>query len=352
MRVRHSSALKALLIGFGNVGRKVAEILSVEKEQYPNLSPLKVQVVGILTRSHGSIADVSGIDLKSALAEFKEEGRFLSSNPLVYSSSGVQAAKELDYDVLVELSTLSIEGRGEPAVTHVTEALKRRKSVVSANKGPVAFAYQELEELAQKNSCEFLYESTVMDGAPIFNMARSSLKGCRILGVSGILNSTTNFILSQLEIGESFDDALKIAQKEGFAEADPRHDIEGWDAAAKIAILANVLLKANVTPHEVKREGIAGLSVKRAQSAVQRGKRLKLLCSAKYEKGFLKASVGLEEMAGDHPFARIDPRGSILKIETDLMSPFFIVQENPGLYDTAYGVINDLLTSSASISIL
>jgi homoserine dehydrogenase len=352
MTLRRRSPMKALFIGFGNVGRKVAEILSVKKEKYPKLAGLNLQVVGITTRGHGSIVNPSGIGLKSALSEFTENGRFVSTNPYLFSSPVLQAVKNLDYDVLVELSTLSIEDHGEPAVSYVKEALMRGKNVVSANKGPVAFAYQELEMLAKKNNCEFLFESTVMDGAPVFAMARSSLKGCRVVGISGILNSTTNFILSQLEKGGSFEGALKVAQREGFAEADPRHDIEGWDAAAKIAILANVWLKANMTPLKVTREGIAGLSTKRVQAAVQRGKRLKLVCSANYRDDHLRASVKLREMASDHPFAQIDPRGSILKVETDLMNPFFIVQENPGLYDTAYGVLNDLLTSSAAIPIL
>ena len=333
--------MKLLFIGFGNVGRKVAEIFSVEKEKYPKLKEYNPKIIGIFTKSHGAVVSEDGVNLPEAILNYKNGNLNPDSKKNI---SSLDAVKNLDYDVLLELSTLSIKDKGEPAVSHVREALKRGKHVVTANKGPAAFAHKELTELASKNNVRFLFESAVMDGAPVFSMARCSLKGCKIIGFSGILNSTTNFILSQLECGRSFNDALKIAQEEGFAEADPSNDIDGWDAAVKVAVLCNELMGAEITPFDVAREGIAGVTLEKTRELKKNGKRLKLICGANYEDGSLVPSVKLSELPWDHPFSKVDLSGSILRVETDLMNPVLIIQDDPDIYDTAYGVINDLLT--------
>ena len=339
---------RLLFIGFGNVGKKVIEIFSTEKKDFPGLKNYNPQVIGIFTKSHGSIENDDGIDLVKALKDYNNNGRFSSDKENAANITALEAVNRLDYDILVELSTLSIKEKGEPAVSHVRNALLRGKHVVTANKGPAAFAYKELNELSDKKGRKFLFESSVMDGSPIFNMAKASLIGCKVIGIFGILNSTTNYILSQLEKGNSFDEAVRTAQLKGFAEADPSNDIEGWDAAAKIAVLSNVLMNANITPFEVEREGIEGITVERIQSAVKREKRLKLICSAKYEDGKIRTSVNLREISKIHPFAQIDSSSSIIKVETDLMNPISIIQNEPDIYDTAYGVINDLLSLDIS----
>lgn len=340
--------MKLLFIGFGNVGRKIAEIFSVEKEKYPKLKEYDPKIIGMFTKNHGAVVNESGINLPEALSNYN----YGSLNPESKEEniSSLEAVKNLDYDVLVELSTLSIKDMGEPAVSHVREALMRGRHVVTANKGPAAFAHKELTELASKNNKKFLFESAVMDGAPVFSMARCSMKGCRVTGFSGILNSTTNFILSQLECGRSFDDALKIAQEEGFAEADPSNDIEGWDAAAKVAVLSNELMGAGITPFDVYREGVAGVTLEKTKEVKKSGKRLKLVCGANYDDGKLVPYVRLQELPWDHPFAKVDLSGSILRVETDLMNPVLIIQDDPDIYDTAYGVINDLLTINDGVS--
>jgi homoserine dehydrogenase len=335
-------AMKVLLIGFGNVGQKMAEILFLEREKHPNIRDLAVSFVGIVTRSHGSLVNNNGVNVVSALREIREEGRFSWTNFELTNIKGLDAVRQLDYDVLVELSTLSIREKGEPALSHVREALRRGKHVVTANKAPAAFAYRELRDLANSNGVSFLMESTVMDGTPVFNMARCGLKAAAITGVSGVLNSTTNFVLSRMEKGESLETAVAVAQKEGFAEADPSHDLEGWDASAKITVLANVLMDASLTPYEVDRQGITHITVTDAQRVVQSGKNLKLICKAWREGERVKAKVGLEEIERGHPFAPIRESGSILMIETDLLAPFVIMETDPTLYDTAFGVINDL----------
>jgi homoserine dehydrogenase len=336
--------MKVLFVGFGNVGQKIAEILYVEREKHPRTHSLNLSIIGVVTKSRGSLVNNNGIDILKALQEIRALGRFSWTNFELTSIKGIEAVQQLEYDVLVELSTLSIAERGEPALSHVREALKRGKHVVTANKGPAAFAYHELRSLAEKNGVSFLHESTVMDGTPVFNLARHGLKGCTILGVSGVLNSTTNFVLSRMEKGESIEEAVKVAQQEGFAEADPRNDLEGWDAAAKISVLANALMGASITPLDVDRQGIMQVTVADAQRAVKAGKNLKLICSARKNGESVLARVRLEEIERGHPFAPIRESGSILMIETDLLAPFIIAETDPTLYDTAYGVINDLMS--------
>ena len=339
--------MKALFIGFGNVGQKVAEILFVERDKHPIVQGLDLSIVGIVTKSRGSLVNHNGVDVAKAIQEIRDVGRFSWTNFELTNIKGIEAVRQLEYDVLVELSTLSITERGEPALSHVREALKRGKDVVTANKGPVAFAYHELQSLAHQNGASFLHESTVMDGTPVFNLAKYGLKGCTITAVSGVLNSTTNFVLSRMEQGESLEEAVKVAQQEGFAEADPRHDLEGWDAAAKIAVLANALMGASLTPLEVERQGITHISVADAQRAVKSGKQLKLICKAWKDGEKVRARVAVETIERGHPFAPIRESGSILMIETDLLAPFVIMETDPTLSDTAYGVINDLMSLSA-----
>jgi homoserine dehydrogenase len=335
--------LRAVIIGFGSVAQRMAAMLTEERESFSGLRELELQLVAIFTKQRGALVEQSGIDLGQALKNFRINGCFPAA-PM----PTMKALQELDYDVLVELSTLNIAEKGEPAISHVRTALERGRHAVTANKGPAAFAYRALHSLAMQNKVSFLFESAVMDGAPVFNLQRNSLRGCRVTAISGILNTTTNFVISRLELGETMASAVKTAQELGFAEADPSLDIEGWDAAAKIAILANVFLDAGINPLQVERRGIAGLNSASVAKAFASGLRWKLICRAEFEKGLVRAKVGLEEIPGDHFFAAVSGKGAALRLETDMMGPLWIVQENPGLNDTAAGVLHDLLTVAAN----
>jgi homoserine dehydrogenase len=342
--------MKALFIGFGNVGRKIASILARERDRFPHLRDLEIEPVGIVTRSRGALVNPEGVSFSEALSMIEGHGKFDMNSRSFSQTGALEAAQNLEYDVLVELSTLSIERKGEPAVSHVRTALSRGKNVVSANKGPVAFGYAELAETASEKDCRFLHETVVMDGAPVFNLARCTLKGCTVTGIEGILNSTTNFVLTRMEQGGSLEEAVKEAQRHGVAEADPSHDLEGWDAAAKTAALANVLMGARITPYDVIRTGITGVTQDHIAKARSNGSCLKLICRAKPEGGGIKATVGVEEVPDTHHYAAVTGGGAVLRIETDLMGPVLVTQENPTLYDTAYGVLDDLLTLQRSMS--
>jgi homoserine dehydrogenase len=167
-------------------------------------------------------------------------------------------------------------------------------------------------------------------------------------GLSGRLNTTPNVLLGAMERGASQESAVRTAQAEGFAEADPSHDLEGWDAAAKVAVLANVLMGARQTPLEVEREGIAAVTPERVQDVRRAGRRLKLVCRAWRDGDRVRTRVALEELDGGDFLATASAAGSALRLETDLMGPILLAQEDPTLSDTAYGVVNDLLTIAAA----
>ncbi len=335
--------MRLLFVGFGNVARKTAEILSVERERFPGVANLKTEVVGVFTRTRGALASEGGLNLPALLEVLDREGGFAKEDPDFTSLSPLEACEMLDYDVLVELSPLSIKGHGEPALSYIRTALKRGCHVVTANKGPVSFALRELQELAAEKGCRFLFESSVMDGAPLFNLARSSLKGARVTGFSGILNGTTNYVLARMEKGDSLQVAICGAVEAGIAEADPSHDIEGWDAAAKTAALANVLMGSEINPLQVERQGISDVTSVEIAYALEKGMRLKLICRGWREEERVRARVSVEEVPNSDPFALVSHFGAVLRIETDLMHPVVVTQEGPDLYDTAYGVLNDLM---------
>lgn len=335
--------VRALMIGFGSVARELAKIVSEHRERLGERG-FEFVPVGIFTRSRGCVADENGLDMNGLLEDIVRNGRFTSGTTGIAKLSPLEACCEFDYDVLVELSPLSIENRGEPAASHIKAALGRGKSVVTANKGPVGFAHRELADLAEKNGARFLFESTVMDGTPVFNMVSRCMKGCKITGFSGVLNSTTNYILGRMEEGFSMEEAVAEAIGAGIAEADPSNDIDGWDAAAKVSVLARVLMGADTTPMDVERSGIRHVTGEMISEAAERGKRLKLICRGRLDGGGVRTSVGVEEFDREHIIGGLSAFDSAICLESDIMVPNYIVQKNSTPRDTAFGVLEDMLS--------
>jgi len=324
--------VRLLLLGFGNVGRRLAEIL-VDRASYPGLADLDVSIIGITTGSRGGLADSDGLDLRRVLAENRRFASTLSSE---------EALRTLDYDVAVEMTPLDIPGRGAAAIAHVRAALERGRHVITCNKGPIAWAWRPLRDLARERGVSFLYETTVMDGAPVFNLAQRCLRGNTLLRIEGILNSTTNYVLSEMEKGASLAAAVKGAQRLGIAEADPANDLEGWDAAVKVSALANVLLDADLPPEAVARESLSAITPEHVREALDRGCRLKVVCEAFREDGNVIGRVRVREIPLADPFALVAGTGSILRFTTDILGKIVLTEEDPDLSTTAYGVISDL----------
>jgi homoserine dehydrogenase len=305
------------VIGYGNVGRRFVGLLDERKDRLQAEHDLSVRVVGTSTRRGGPAA-----------AELIEQLRH-SDAPL---------------RVVVETTTLNIAD-GEPAISHVRAAIAAGFHVVTANKGPAAFAYHDLKAAADAAGVSFLFEGAVMDGIPIFNMVRETMPAVEIIGFRGIVNTTTNVIISALEDGEAFGPALARMQAEGIAEADPALDIDGWDAAAKTAALANVLMDGRVTPHDVDRRGIGADTGAAVRQANLKGRRLRLVAAAsRGPEGSVTATVKPVALASDDILAGIHGTANALVLETDLLGRVAVCQLGGDLTQTAYALLSDLIT--------
>jgi homoserine dehydrogenase len=249
--------------------------------------------------------------------------------------------KSAQADVLFEATSLNVEN-GQPAVDHICAALNHGAHAITANKGPIVHAYRELRDLAASKGKRFLFESTVMDGVPIFSLF-DQLPVIHLQGFHGILNSTTNVILSQMEEGLSFDEALKKAQELGIAETDATHDIDAWDAAVKTAALITVLMDIPVKLNQIQRDGIRDLTPSAVRNAKRDGWRFKLVCRARRTPTGVEASVGPEKVQSTQPMAKITGTSSYVYFETDIFPGLAITEENPGLYATAYGMLADFV---------
>jgi homoserine dehydrogenase len=251
-------------------------------------------------------------------------------------------------DVLFEATSLNVE-TGQPAIDHIRAALTLGAHAITANKGPIVHAYRELRDLAISHGKRFLFESTVMDGIPIFSLF-DQLPAIHLHGFHGILNSTTNVILSEMENGLSFEEALKKAQALGIAETDASHDVDGWDAAVKTAALITVLMDFPIQLDQIAREGIRHLTTDAVRAAKKEGRPYKLVCRTKKENGKISASVRPEQILLADPMAKIIGSSSYIYFETDIFPGLAITEENPGLYATAYGMLADFVRAVPSES--
>jgi homoserine dehydrogenase len=333
------------LIGFGNVARRFARLIEERRDWLSLDYDLDCRVVGIATRRHGSAFNPAGLDAIDVAAAI-EGGRSLDDSASAGDSFAVirrLAQGDAPLKVMIETTTLDIQA-GQPAIDHVRAALESGCDVVTANKGPAAFAYEELSALAADRDASFLFEGAVMDGVPIFNLARETLPAVEITGFRGVINSTTNHILSALEDGESFDAALSRMQEEGIAEADASLDVDGWDAAAKAAALANVLMRARMTPQAVDREGIGPSTARVAMAAKARGSRVRLIASAERTPGGVVSAVRPVELPEGDLLAGLRGMANALVLQTDLLGDIAICQLSGSLTQTAYALLTDLVT--------
>ena len=338
--------LKLALLGFGNAGQAFGRMLLNHEEEIIKTYDTKVMVTAIATGSRGNLVCAEGVDLRRALADLDVKsggsGRFTDETARSTMTT-MEIVEQADFDVLVEMTPLNIF-TGQPAISHIEGAFRRGKHAVTANKGPIAWAYRRLRDMAKSAGVQFYYETTVMDGTPVFNLVEHTLKMAKVTEVSGILNSTTNFILEELEAGADYDDIMARGRAMGFIEADPAMDIEGYDAAAKITALLNVLMDAGITPDQVDRKGIEDITVEDIQAAAARGKVIKLLCrGVRLEDGSVRATVKPEEVDRSDMLASVNSTTSVVSITTNLMKKVSVVEHEPEIEQTAYGVFGDVL---------
>ena len=333
--------MKLVFLGFGTVGQGLAELLVAKRDELKKRYGFDWMVTGIADTIKGTAYDPAGIDLAKALA-LAAKGESLVALDRGGKWDALAMARQAEADVLLEATYTDIK-TGEPATSHIKAALERGVHVVTTNKGPLALHYRELAELAAKHKAEFLFEGTVMSGTPVLNLVRETLAGAEILEMQGILNGTTNYILTRMEEGLSYEDALKKAQELGYAEAVPDADVLGWDALAKVTILANVVFGASLKPTESPCEGITKITAADITKAKADGKRYKLIGRVWREGGAVKASVAPRLVDLSQPLAGVMGATNAVAIKTDALGEVTIVGPGAGRAQTGFSMLTDLL---------
>jgi len=334
---------KLALLGFGNVGRSLGELLLRKQTELKETYEITFSVTGIATGSKGRAINPAGLDLPQVL-EAIQAGQTLDQFSTVSSTDALDFIQKSGAEVLFENSPVNYQ-TGQPAIDHLRAAIELGMHVVTANKGPVVHAWNELKELAKSKGRQFFHESSVMDGVPIFSLFRSALPAAQLNAFKAILNSTTNLILSRMETDESFDEAVKYAQKIGIAETDPSGDIDGWDAAIKVAALATVLMGLPLKPAEVDRTGIRGITAEMITAAKAEGKRYKLICTAERVGKTVKGKVAPELVSRASPFYGVEGTTSIVTFQTDALGDLTLIETDPGPETTAYGLLADFINA-------
>jgi homoserine dehydrogenase len=290
------------------------------------------RLTGVASRRMGWIADPNGLDTEALLC-----GKIPTAN----ASDVREWLSQARGNVLLEASSLKWR-TGEPAITHIRAALEAGAHAVSANKGPIVHAYHELRALAEQRGRKFLFESTVMDGTPIFSLFGRTLPCVELRGFRGLLNSTSNVVLTEMERGLDFDAAVRRAQEIGVAETDPSDDLDAWDPAVKIAALAIVLMGVPLKLSDVERTGIRGLDPAEVRAARAAGRPYKLICRAERHDGRVVASVRPEQLPLSDPLAQMEGTTSCLHFDLDVFG-LTIIEHKPGVEATAYGMLADLV---------
>ncbi len=308
-------------MGYGNVGRAFARLLKKKHALCP------ARIVAIHTARHGTAYRPKGLPLAPVFGPPAATiGDFLDR-------SGAS--------LMVEISSLN-PLTGEPAIGHIRAAFERRMHVITANKGPLAHAFRSLREQAQEAGVEFRFEPTVMDGTPVFNLVRECLPGAGITGFEGVLNSTSSVVIEAMRRGLSPEDGIAEARRRGVTETDVSFDLEGWDSAAKTALLANVFFDAGVTPLQVERKGIRGLTPEKLAALNASGKTVRLVSRARLSGGGVRMRVRAEVLNLQSFFGSLTDTTNALLIHTELMGSIGTFSISPSVEQTAYGVFSDL----------
>jgi len=335
-------------IGFGTVGQGLAEILLEKRALLKQHYGFDYSVVAISDTLKGSVYKEEGLELEKIMALVKESGK-IDAYPMhsirgtgIKGWDSIKTIRDTNADIIIEVTYTDIK-TGEPAITHIKTALSNKKHVVTTNKGPIALAYKELSNLAKENGVFLRFEGTVLSGTPSLNVGLEALAGIHIKEVKGILNGTTNYILTEMEKGRSYDEALKEAQTLGYAEAKPDADVEGWDALAKIIIIANVLMGADIKVVDVERKGITKLTLNDIEEAKRENKRWKLIARAWRDNTKIRAKVTPEKVSKDDFLASVSGVTNALTFITDDLGELTIVGPGAGRRETGFALLTDIL---------
>jgi homoserine dehydrogenase len=330
------------ILGFGNVGRALAQLLLEKTAELRERYDIEWRLTGVATRRMGWIADPAGLDVVALL------------NGQIPDASGPGNVREwlasAQADVLFELTSTDPQ-TGQPAIDHLRAALERGAHAITANKGALIHAYPELRALAAAQGRRFLFEATVMAGGPVFSLFRDTLPAARLLRFRGLLNSTSNVIIEEMERGRSLEEAVQKAQELGIAETNPSLDVDGWDATLKVCAIATVLMDVPLRLEEIQREGIRGLSPEMVQQARAAGQPFKLVAQAERVGDGVVAYVRPEQLAPHDPLAAVSGGSMLAHFEMDVIPGLTITVHVPdtgmvGPAVTAYDVMADFIRAT------
>lgn len=324
--------IKISLIGFGAVGQGVANVLIRKKEMIRQLN-MNISVVAIAD-SKSSVVNFQGIDLQAVLEQKANTGRVGDSD-----LTAMQIISDIEHDVVVETTPTNIE-TGGTGLANMINALQKRRHVVTSNKGPLALKYRELDSLATASGCALRYEATVGGAMPILNLVRETLIGNEIIGIEGIFNGTSNYILTRMmEEHAPYELILAEAQELGIAEKDPTYDVAGIDAACKLVILANAVFNRDVTFSDVKVTGIERITPEALMLAEEDGYVIKLI--GEVNKSVIKVAPRLVPIG--HPLA-VGGTLNVASLQTDLSGPVIVVGRGAGSIETASAILSDIIS--------
>ncbi|MCD4747101.1 MAG: homoserine dehydrogenase [Bacteroidales bacterium] len=327
------------ILGFGTVGQGISEILLSKKEYLKDKYDFEYDITAVADFVFGNVYNPDGLDIPLMLQEAKEKKKFSKD---LTEWDNIELIRNCNADILCELTFTDLN-TGGPAVDHVKIALESGKHVVTSNKGPAALFYPEMKKIADENNVKFLIEGTVCAGTPVINLTDGPLAGCEISKIRGILNGTTNYMLSEMEKGMDYDGVLKVAQELGYAEADPTGDVEGYDARGKVTILANIVMGASLKISDVSCKGITQITSDDIENAKEQNKRWKLIGSVEKKDGKVFGSVAPEMIDLSHPLAGVMGATNALTFTTDLLGDVTIVGPGAGKIETGFSILTDIL---------
>jgi len=342
--------IRLSIVGFGVVGQGLAELVASKQELLRQQFDLEVALVSVANARHGFIYRENGLDIP-LLLELAAQRRPLTEHPGVVGwAQPLDGLLATGDDVLAEATGTNLRD-AEPGMSHIRGALMHGIHVITANKGPIALAAHELMGLAKQRNLQLRMESTVMAGTPVISTLREGVAGASVRSIRGILNGTTNYILSAMASGRDYADVLAEAQAQGYAEADPTADVEGYDAVAKILILAALVFGQTLRPDQVVRQGITHVTRDQMLQALREGKRIKLIGSLFFnENEQLQARVEPITLPEQEVLAQIEGVMNALTFEADTLSQVTIVGPGAGRLQTGQGLLADLIAVSRTIA--
>lgn len=331
--------MKICILGFGAVGKGVAKVFSMKKDEVNEKYGIDLKITAV-TDTSGAVISNEGLD-PDLLLKIKEDTGGVSNYP-EYGSSGISNMEVLDkadYDCLVEVTPTDIED-GEPAKSHILKSFNDKKDVITSNKGPLALSFKELADTAKNNNVQFKFEASVGGAMPIINFAHETLSGNEINSILGILNGTTNYILSRMaKEGSSYEQILKESQELGIAETNPAQDVEGLDAACKVVILANSLMNMDVNLNDVEITGISKITPEAISLAQKEGYLIKLI--GEISEDTLEVAPRLVKEGS--PFA-VEGTLNVATLKTDLAEDVTVVGKGAGSIETASAILSDIIS--------